>query len=111
MLLLFAQTHSPAEGIPLLFIAGIMQTMGLIPISTLLLRTSDERYRGRIMGIRMLAIYGNLPGLLLAGQLIAHFGYSIMATAYSLFGLLLTALIAWIWRAHLWQGSAAANRR
>ena len=111
MLLLFAQTRSPAEGIPLLFIAGIMQTMVLIPSSTLLLRTSDERYRGRIMGIRMLAIYGNLPGLLLAGQLIAHFGYSTMATAYSLFGLLMTALIAWVWRSHLWQSGAAANRR
>ena len=63
------------------------------------------------MGIRMLAIYGNLPGLLLAGQLIAHFGYSTMATAYSLFGLLMTALIAWVWRSHLWQSGAAANRR
>ena len=111
MLLLFAQTHSPAEGIPLLFIAGIMQTMGLIPISTLLLRTSDERYRGRIMGIRMMAIYGNLPGLLLAGPLIANFGYSVMATAYSLFGLLLTGLIAWYWHSSLWHGGAVANRR
>jgi len=111
MLLLFAQTRSPAEGIPLLFIAGIMQTMGLIPISTLLLRTSDERYRGRIMGIRMLAIYGNLPGLLLAGQLIAHFGYGVMATVYSLFGLLFTAAIALYWRTDLWQAGAPANRR
>lgn len=111
MLLLFAQTRSPAEGIPLLFIAGVMQTMGLIPISTLLLRTSDERFRGRIMGIRMMAIYGNLPGLLLAGPLIAHFGYGAMATAYSLFGLVFTAAIAMYWRADLWQGGAAANRR
>jgi MFS family permease len=111
MLLLFAQTRTPAEGIPLLFVAGIMQTMGLIPISTLLLRTSDERYRGRIMGIRMMAIYGNLPGLLLAGPFIAHFGYSAMATTYSLFGLSVTVLIAWFWRAHLWQSGSAANRR
>jgi MFS family permease len=111
MLLLFAQTRSPAEGIPLLFVAGIMQTMGLIPISTLLLRTSDVRYRGRIMGIRMMAIYGNLPGLLVAGPLIAHFGYSVMATAYSIFGLLFTAAIAWYWRNHLWQAGAPANRR
>ncbi len=111
MLLLFAQTRSPAEGIPVLFIAGIMQTMGLIPISTLLLRNSDERYRGRIMGIRMMAIYGNLPGLLLAGPLIAHFGYGVMATLYSLFGLLFTAAIALYWRSHLWQAGAPANRR
>ena len=111
MLLLFAQTRTPAEGIPLLFVAGLMQTMGLIPISTLLLRTSDERYRGRIMGIRMMAIYGNLPGLLLAGPFIAHFGYSAMATTYSLFGLSVTVLITWFWRAHLWQSGSAANRR
>ncbi len=111
MLLLFVQTRTPAEGIPLLFVAGIMQTMGLIPISTLLLRTSDERYRGRIMGIRMMAIYGNLPGLLLAGPFIAHYGYSAMATTYSLFGLSVTVLIAWFWRAHLWQSGSAANRR
>jgi MFS family permease len=111
VLLLFAQTRSPAEGIPLLFIAGMMQTMGLIPISTLLLRTSDERYRGRIMGIRMMAIYGNLPGLLLAGPLIANFGYSLMATAYCIFGLLFTFAIALYWRTHLWQVGAPANRR
>jgi MFS family permease len=97
--------------IPLLFIAGMMQTMGLIPISTLLLRTSDERYRGRIMGIRMMAIYGNLPGLLLAGPLIANFGYSLMATAYCIFGLLFTFAIALYWRTHLWQVGAPANRR
>jgi MFS family permease len=111
VLLLFAQTRSPAEGIPLLFIAGMMQTMGLIPISTLLLRTSDVRYRGRIMGIRMMAIYGNLPGLLLAGPLIANYGYSLMATAYCIFGLLFTLAIALYWRAHLWQVGAPANRR
>ncbi len=111
MLLVFAQTRSPAQGFPVLVLAGIFQTMGLIPISALLLRTSDERYRGRIMGIRMMAIYGNLPGLLLAGPLIANFGYAAMATAYCLFGLVFTAVIAVYWRADLWQGGAAANRR
>lgn len=111
MLLVFAQTRSPAQGIPVLVLAGIFQTMGLIPISALLLRTSDERYRGRIMGIRMMAIYGNLPGLLLAGPLIANFGYAAMATAYCLFGLAFTTAIAMYWRADLWQGAATANRR
>ena len=105
--------NGPGEelGAAELFVAGIMQTMGLIPISTLLLRTSDERYRGRIMGIRMMAIYGNLPGLLLAGPFIAHFGSSAMATTYSLFGLSVTVLITWFWRAQLGQSGSAANRR
>ncbi len=110
LLVVFAQTSGPATGIPVLFAAGVMQTMGLIPISTLLLRTSDQRYRGRIMGIRMMAIYGNLPGLLLAGPLIASVGYTAMATAYGLFGILVTLLIILIWRDSLWDGRAAANR-
>lgn len=111
MLLVFVQTESPASGIPVLMIAGCMQTMGLIPINALLLRTSDERYRGRIMGIRMMAIYGNLPGLLLAGPLIAAFGYGVMATGYCLFGIVFAVLIALHWRRHLWQSGAAANVR
>jgi Na+/melibiose symporter-like transporter len=111
MLLVFVQTHSTATGIPVLMLAGCMQTMGLIPINALLLRTSDERYRGRIMGIRMMAIYGNLPGLLLAGPLIANFGYRTMATAYCLFGIVFAVLIGLHWRRHLWQSGAAANLR
>jgi MFS family permease len=111
MLLVFVQTQSPASGIPVLMVAGCMQTMGLIPINALLLRTSDERYRGRIMGIRMMAIYGNLPGLLLAGPLIANFGYATMATGYCLFGIVFAVLIALYWRRHLWQSGAAANLR
>ncbi|MBY0269591.1 MAG: MFS transporter [Burkholderiales bacterium] len=111
MLLVFVQTESPATGIPVLIFAGCMQTMGLIPNNALLLRTSDQRYRGRIMGIRMMAIYGNLPGLLLGGQLIANYGYKAMATGYCLFGIVFAVLIALHWRRHLWQSGAAANLR
>jgi len=111
VLVVFAQTRSPAAGIPVLFFAGVMQTMGLIPISALLLRSSDQRYRGRIMGIRMMAIYGNLPGLLLAAPLIANFGYAVMATIYCVFGVLATVLIALLWRDALWRREAIANRR
>ncbi|MDP2397450.1 MAG: MFS transporter [Burkholderiales bacterium] len=110
-LLVFAQTTHPAAGIPVLVFGGMMQTMGLIPINALLLRTSDERYRGRIMGIRIMAIYGNLPGLLLAGPLIAAWGYSAMASLYCVFGIAVIVLIGWVWRRHLWQGGAEANRR
>ena len=111
VLLVFTQTTHPAAGIPALMLAGCMQTMGLIPINTLLLRTSDQRYRGRIMGIRMMAIYGNLPGLLLAGPLIANFGYAIAAGSYCLFGIAVIVLIAVHWRTHLLPAAALANRQ
>jgi MFS family permease len=110
-LLAFAHTRHAAIGVPLLVLAGCAQNLGLVPMAALLLRTSDPRFHGRIMGIRMLAIYGNLPGLLLSGPLIARFGYPVTATLYCVIGLAFTLLIAVRWRAQLWRLDAPANTR
>ena len=40
-----------------------------------MLRSSDESMRGRVMGVRMLAIWGLPLGLLTAGPMIAAVGY------------------------------------
>jgi MFS family permease len=111
MLIVFAYTPHAAAGIAVLIVTGIVQSMGLIPMSAMLLRNSDTRYRGRVMGIRMLMLYGNLPGLLLSGPLIAHFGYSLTATFYCVIGLAFTLAIAVHWRDHLWRPEAPANTR
>jgi MFS family permease len=111
MLIVFAHTPHAAAGIPVLIATGIVQSMGLIPMSAMLLRNSETRYRGRVMGIRMLMLYGNLPGLLLSGPLIAHFGYSLTATLYCATGLVFTLAIAANWRDHLWRREAPANTR
>ena len=111
MLLIFAQQQNPASGIVALFFAGCTQTLCLVPLSTMLLRTADENFRGRILGIRSLAVYGLPVGLWISGPLIAHFGYQATASAYCLLGLTFTALIAVRWRSHLWRRGALANRR
>jgi MFS family permease len=111
LLLAFAHTTHPGAGIVALFLAGCAQSVGQIPMATLLLRMSDVQYRGRIMGIRMLAIYGNLPGLLLSGPLIASFGYPATATLYCTIGVVFTLLIAYRWRTQLWRLDAPANLR
>jgi MFS family permease len=111
MLIVFAYTPSAAVGIPVLILTGIVQSTGLIPMGAMLLRNSDTRYRGRVMGIRMLMLYGNLPGLLLAGPLIASLGYSLTATLYCAIGLAFTLAIAAHWREHLWRRDAPANTR
>jgi hypothetical protein len=80
-------------------------------MAAILLRNADEKLRGRVMGIRMLAIYGNLPGLLISGPLISQFGYPLTATLYCATGLAFTLLITMRWRAHLWQLGAPANVR
>jgi MFS family permease len=111
MLILFAHTPHPAAGIAILMVTGISQSLGLIPMSAMLLRNSDPQYRGRVMGIRMLAIYGNLPGLLISAPLIAHIGFPMTATLYCAIGLVFTLVIAVHWRAHLWRREAPANTR
>jgi hypothetical protein len=57
----------------------------------------------------MLAIYGNLPGLLISAPLIASIGFALTATLYCAIGLAFTLLIAVRWRAHLWRREAVAN--
>ena len=92
-------------------IAGVMQAAGLVPMLAALLKNADPAFRGRIMGIRMLAIYTNIPGLLVAGPLVAHFGYATMATCLSAFGIITIGLIAFRWRGDIWHNTASANAR
>jgi MFS family permease len=110
-LFVFSQTQSFLAGVPALMLAGFAQSASQVPMAALLLRNSDERFRGRIMGIRMLAIYGNVPGLLLSAPLIAYWGYPVTATLYCAIGLAFTLLIALRWRVHLWRRDAPANTR
>jgi predicted MFS family arabinose efflux permease len=109
LLLVFSQIRTPWFGMITLFFSGIAQAIALVSMATVLLRNSDEKYRGRIMGVRMLAIYSNMPGIMLAGFLIPRVGYPAVAAAYCVFGILMTIAIVYCWRASLWSDRAAAN--
>jgi len=111
MLLAYSHTTVPALGIALLALSGFMQSLSMVPMAVMLLRSAEPRLRGRVMGVRMLAVYGMPVGLLLAGWLIARFGFVATATGYCLFGLLATGVIALAWRRHLFPLSAPANAR
>ena len=110
LLIVFSRVDHHATGIAVLFLAGCAQSLSQIPMAAMLLRTSDERFRGRVMGIRMLAIYGNLPGLLLSGPLISRIGYPLTALLYCTIGVAFTLIIAARWRNDLWRREAPANR-
>jgi MFS family permease len=111
MLLAFSRFHTPAAGMAVMLLAGFAQSLGQVPMATLLLRNSEPHMRGRVMGIRMLAINGNMPGLLISGPLIASYGYPAAAALYCAIGLVFTLFIALRWRAQLWRGDAPANKR
>ncbi|HTD91609.1 MAG TPA: MFS transporter, partial [Burkholderiales bacterium] len=55
-LICFVHTPTPALGIPFLLLAGLSQGLSQIAMATMLIRNSEAQFRGRIMGIRMLAI-------------------------------------------------------
>lgn len=111
--LLLALTFLPNEraGMSVLVLAGCAQSLGMVPMSVILLRTSDEQFRGRVMGVRMLAVYGLPLGLLLAGALVEHLGFAATVSLYCFVGIAFTLAIAFRWRAELWHIEGVANIR
>jgi predicted MFS family arabinose efflux permease len=108
-LLVFGQTTSLAVGVPLLFATGFVQSFCLTPLAAVMLRSSDQSMRGRVMGVRMLGIWGLPLGLLAAGPMIAAIGYPTTTVVYAALGLAATLAIGYRWRKALWSRSAAAN--
>ena len=106
-LLAFAQMRGLYGGILTLMLAGFAQSFCIVSLTVLLLRTSHERLRGRVIGVRMLAIYSLPLGLLAAGALIERIGFSTTATLYASVGLACTLAIALRWRAVLWDQAQA----
>lgn len=93
----------------LLLGAGLAQSVSMITLAIMLLRTSEERFRGRIMGVRMLAIYPLPLGLLIAGAMIPAIGFRLTATILVVAGLMMTAGVALAWRTHLVHRDAIGN--
>jgi hypothetical protein len=94
-----------------LTLAGISQSMCMITIAVILMRTASERFRGRVMGVRMLTVYGLPFGLMAAGSLIDQVGFVATATLYVAAGLAMLMAIALHWRADLWHVHAPANAK
>lgn len=110
-LLIFSQMGGLMPAVAAMVFTGCMQSLGMVSMSALLLRTSSGPLRSRVMGLRMLMIYGLPVGLMGAGPLITRLGYQATVWLYCVTGIVLTVFIAWRWRAHLWRHDALANRR
>ena len=110
-LLVFAQVQTMPAAIACLMLAGFSQSLTMISIAVILMRTASEHFRGRVMGVRMLAIYSLPLGLLAAGSLIDGIGFAATGTLYAAAGLALMLAIVLHWRADLWYLHAPANAR
>jgi len=107
LLLVFGHVRIMGAGVLVLLLAGFVQSMAMISMTATLLAAAGDRFRSRVMGVRMLAVYGMAPGLMGSGVLIERVGYSITISACCAVGLIFTLLIAIRWRASMWQGTPA----
>ena len=110
-LLVFVQMKTMPAAIACLMLAGFSQSLAMISIAVILMRTASAHFRGRVMGVRMLAIYSLPIGLLAAGALIDEIGFAATGTLYAAAGLALMLAIVLHWRADLWHVHAPANAK
>ncbi len=108
--IVFAFNEVSLLGIGLLTLMGFAQSLCVTPLVAVMLQSTEPAYRGRVMGIRILAILGLPLGLMLSGPMIEHLGFGVTITLYSLVGLLGAVSMIRIWRQELWLKTAPANQ-
>src|SRR5262249_15239199 len=110
-LLVFVQMQTVPTAIICLLLTGFCQSLSMISVAVILMRAASEHFRGRVMGVRMMVIYGLPLGLLAAGSLIEEIGFAATGTLYAATGIAMTLAIVAHWRADLWHLQAPANAR
>lgn len=103
LLTVFVRLDTKPDGFAVLMTIGVFYSMTMISMSGALLHAVSGRFRGRVMGIRMLAVYGLPVGLLSTSPLIGWLGFPATATLYVAVGVVATAVIGYRWRRFLWH--------
>ena len=97
LLIFFAQTQSNTWGLPALALIGASVSFCMITMSVVLLTFAKFEMRGRVMGVRMLAVYALPMGMVIGGWLIEQYGVPVTITGYAVVGLLAIALSLFRW--------------
>ncbi len=93
--------------LPLLFAWGVFAGISFVALMVGLLQLTHVSLRGRVMGLRGLAIYGLPLGLLMGGWLAEEFDARTMIIFHGLLGLGLTLAAAAVWPV-LWRGTGSS---
>ena len=102
VLLVFGQLESKYSGQFFLLLIGYIQSLSMISMVVTLLYMAGEQFRGLVMGVRMLAVYGLPIGLMASGLFIDWLGFKGTVFIYSIFGLAVSVLIVIYWRRQIW---------
>ena len=101
LIIFFACIETKLSGQILLFFSGYIQSLAMISLVVTLLAIASEKFRGLVMGVRMMAVYGLPLGLMFSGYLIEYLGYGRSVMFYGLIGAILSALVTIRWRKYI----------
>ena len=103
MLVIFAQVESKHMALVILVLIGITHSLAIVSMAAALLGVTDQMVRGRVIGVRMLAVYGIPLGLLASGFLIEALGFAVFVGIYATIGIGFTIIIGLKWRSVIWR--------
>jgi sugar phosphate permease len=97
MVLIFALMPTYEMALGVLGLVGIVQSFSLTNMTVMLLNTSSADMRGRVMGLRSLAVAPHFLGGLLSGAIAEHLGAPQAAIACGIVGMLVTlSVVPWV---------------
>ena len=102
-LVVFAQVSTEKTALLILVLVGVFHSLAMVSMNTALLGVTDELLRGRVFGVRSLAVYSLPVGLLVSGILIETFGFVAFIGIYVTLGVVFTIVIGVKWRAAIWR--------
>ena len=78
--------------LPVLVLVGMAQSFAMVTMAMMILKYTSTEMRGRVLGLRQLAVYGLPIGLLLSGYLAERNGVFSALIVNGMVGLVLLAL-------------------
>lgn len=102
-LVVFGLQDTKWLGFGVLVLIGGLQSFAMIAMSVTLLQITPERYRGRVMGVRMLAVYGLPLGLIGTGALVEWRGFGFTVTLYAIIGVVCSVSVFLRWWNEIWR--------
>ena len=95
-MIVFAASTNFYLSVGILVVTGMLFSSSLVLVLTVLMKTGRPEFRGRLMGLRTLAIYAHAFGSLAAGTAAGLLGAPTAAVLFGLFGIGMMAVLALI---------------
>ena len=95
-MIVFAASSNFYLSVGILVVTGMMFSSSVVLVLTVLMKTGHPEFRGRLMGLRTLAIYAHAFGSMAAGALAGVMGASTAAVLSGLFGIGMMVVLALI---------------